>query len=181
MKYLILLMVGLFSLAFWLESENIQERNPVNWGEKIRLAPSFAFRSTTEQTKLRQVAVDDSLYAGAQDTLYSDALYIDGDTFDGIFHVVFYPEQLVAGGDSIFLEIRFGENFKHYDEGQKNKIVWDSTWKPLLTAAANVKSELYIAQSDCTWWNPAAIRQYRIRKTDADGSQERAWLTDYIR
>jgi len=170
-------------LSSWIfaQDTNIQGINPVNWGERIRLGTTF---TSTDSTRLFNYNVSDSLYSGGtKDTLYSDALKMSGEDAVGIYRVTALAEILGdATGtlDSIQIDVRYGHNFSYYSTGVQNKITWES-WNDIMVIDTDVLESLYISQSDCTWNNPAAFRQYRVHTTDADIDTVRPWLTDYLR
>jgi len=180
-----------FSLLFSQaarENINIQEQNPVNWGEKIRLGSTF---TTTDSTRLFRFNVDDSAYTAGDDTLFSDALPILGDFTVGIYNVVAYAEAIGDAStdlDSIRIDVRYGEDFAYTTStGTTHKIVWDyntttnTGWRDIMQIATGVKEELYISQSDSSWNTPHYMRQYRVIVLDADVDSARIWLTDYVR
>ena len=187
--YLILFTASLLFSQAARENPNIQEMNPVNWGEKIRLGSTF---TTTDSTRLFRFNVDDSAYTAGDDTLFSDALPMLGDYMVGIYNVVAYAEalgDLSANLDSIRIDVRYGEDFTYDTEatGETHKIVWDyntstsTGWRDIMQIATGVKEELYISQADSSWNTPHYMRQYRVIVLDADVDTSRIWLTDYVR
>jgi len=148
------------------------------WSEKIRFGTTFY---GTDSLILKNSV--DSLYAsGAKDTLFSDAIGIDGKDIEGIYGIAAYMKGLDGSAASIGLDVRFGVKFidRYSSDGTKDEIRWDSVWRNIWTCKDDTLYRLGIATSDSSWWNPAATyRQYRLREADTDTTLPE--IADFIR
>jgi hypothetical protein len=179
--FFVLMMAAILLGQTTKENYPIQGENPINWGAKIRLGTTF---TSTDSTALFKYNVDDSLYPGAQDTLFSDALPITGPFTEGIWTVVGLDVDLGSGShDSVYVDVRFCDDFWYTTDaaGIVHDIDWDATWHRVMTLDAGVKNKLSISQADSSWHQQAYMRQYRVRIGDAVADTSRVKLTDYLR
>ena len=157
MKFIVVLLL-LSSFLFAQQRE---------WSEKIRFGTKFY---GTDSLKLKNSV--DSLYAsGAKDTLFSDAIAIDGKDIEGIYGISSYFEGISGTSASIILDVRFGVKFidRYTNTSTRNQIRWDAVWNSIWSCKKDTLYRMGIASADSSWWNPAATyRQYRLREADAD-------------
>ncbi len=157
MKYLFILLIMMGTVF-------AQQRE---WSEKIRFGTKFY---GTDSLKLKNSV--DSLYAsGAKDTLFSDAIAIDGKDLEGIYGISSYFEGISGTSASIILDVRFGVKFidRYTNTSTRNKIRWEGGWHYVWSCKKDTLYRMGIAPTDSSWWNPAATyRQYRLREADAD-------------
>ncbi len=154
----------LFVLLIMMGTVFAQQRE---WSEKIRFGTAFY---GTDSLKLKNSV--DSLYAsGTKDTLYSNAIGIDGKDIEGIYGISSYFEGISGTSASMALDVRFGVKFidKYTRTSTRNSMRWEGGWNYIWSCKKDTLYRLDIAEGDSSWWMPAAThRQYRLREADAD-------------
>ncbi len=143
------------------------------WGAKMNFGNTFV---TTDSLKIFKASITDSVM---NDTLFTSAIPITK-IVEGIYGVAAYFDEISGTSASIGVDVRFGAVFYDPDNKDTLNVKWD-TWNTIwATCKKDTLYRIGIAQTDSSWWNPAAdVRQYRLREADADTVSHN--VADYIR
>ncbi len=170
-KLLIISLLFLFTVTCYAQQRE--------WSEKIRFGNRF---KNTDSLKLKPPFVD-SLYAsGAKDTLFSDAIAIDGKDAVGLYGISVYLPSISGTSASINLDVRFGVVFidKFTNTGTRNSVRWEGGWHNIYTCKKDTLYRKSVSAAGDAWWSPASTyRQYRLREADADTVGHE--IADFIR